>query len=108
MSAYTDLQKNTDKKMKATDLEMCVLYCGDKQRYDISYINPEAAAAELAQLRERVEKLRDAAEFFCAYSDTSGEHDGAWQTYARRRWGEKWTLKQIQEAIDQHTAALNE
>ena len=61
MSALDELQNK--KESVFTDLEMCVLYCGDKQKYDINYINALLAAteladknAELAALRERLEE----------------------------------------------------
>jgi len=64
MSATTDLQKLETKETLPTEIEKCILYCSDKQRYDVNYIDAILAATELADkdaqiaaLRARVETL---------------------------------------------------
>ena len=64
MSAHTDLQKIEEKETLPTEIEKCILYCSNKQKYDVNYIDAILAATELADknaelsaLRARVEAL---------------------------------------------------
>lgn len=58
MSAIKELQEKWDAtKVIPSDLEMSVLYCSDPQKYDLSYINTDVSASELAALTARVAEL---------------------------------------------------
>jgi len=52
-------------------------------------------------------RLAEAAKFYQAQADTSGDPNGLWQTYARKRWGD-WSIATINEAEDEAAAVLRE
>jgi len=58
MSATTDLQKLETKETLPTEIEKCILYCSDKQRYDVNYIDAILAATELADKDAQIAALR--------------------------------------------------
>ena len=55
---------------------------------------------------ETIAKLREALEFFVAYSDNSGDADGEWQTYAYKKFGGDWSIKQVLELESKYRALL--
>lgn len=73
MSAHTDLQKIEEKETLPTEIEKCILYCSNKQKYDVNYIDAILAATELADKNAELSALRARVEALEAEREKSRE-----------------------------------